>query len=105
MIYCLNITNLHYLMSYESERRMYFIVDENTLFPQEIFVLILFSIYKTSLISMLLDNNSNFLSSSYKFNIFFSILNFHLESSQSLRSCVLKLKWFHSFSIAGLLTT
>lgn len=71
MIYCLNITNLHYLMSYESERRTYFIADENTLFPQELFVLILFSIYKTSLISMLLDNNSNFLNSSHMFNKIF----------------------------------
>lgn len=58
-------------MSYESERRMYFIADENTLFPQELFVLILFSIYKTSLISMLLDNNSNFLNSSHMFNKIF----------------------------------
>ena len=33
-------------MSYKSERRMYFIADEKTLFPQELFVLILFSIYK-----------------------------------------------------------
>lgn len=58
-------------MSYESERRTYFIADENTLFPQELFVLILFSIYKTSLISMLLDNNSNFLNSSHMFNKIF----------------------------------
>lgn len=97
MICCLNITNFGYLVSYESERRMYFIADENTVFLQELFM--------SSFLSPEKSPKSVCGSSAIptcSTNSFFTHLPF--KYSQYVSTHVLKSKPLHSFSIAGLPT-